>query len=148
MRPHDLVAAAKRAADRAGLGAMVHTVGEPHEIRCDATLLARALANLIDNASKHAGGPTGITVRFEEDRASIEVEDEGPGFSDGEPDRIFDPFYGRAKGSHDSLGLGLALVQRIARAHGGDAFAKNRPEIGAVVGLWLPAGAPAPPSSE
>ncbi len=148
MRPHDLVAAAKRAADRAGLGAMVHTVGEPHEIRCDATLLARALANLIDNASKHAGGPTGITVRFEEERASIEVEDEGPGFSDGEPDRIFDPFYGRAKGSHDSLGLGLALVQRIARAHGGDAFAKNRPEIGAVVGLWLPATVPAPPSSE
>ncbi len=140
LRPHDLVAAARRATERAGLKASPRIVGEPREVRCDATLIARALANLIDNATKHGDGAKGMVVRFEDDRAYLEIEDEGPGFSDGEADRAFDPFYGKPKGSHDSLGLGLALVQRIARAHGGDAFARNRAGAGAVVGIWLPAG--------
>lgn len=141
MRPHDIVEAAERAAARASLTTPPQVVGVPREVRCDATLLARALSNLLDNAAKHGGGAKSLVLTFEADRASLEVHDAGPGFSDGEADRAFDPFYGRPKGTHDSLGLGLALVQRIARAHGGDAFARNRPEGGAIVGLWLPAGA-------
>ncbi len=141
LRPLDVVLSVRRALERAGLSLEPRVVGDPFEVRCDATLLARALSNLLDNAAKHAGGATAVTVEFAEDRVAFEVRDAGPGFSDGEEDRAFDPFYGNAKGSHDSLGLGLALVARIAHAHGGGVFAKNGEDTGATVGLWLPSGA-------
>lgn len=151
LRPLDLVGAAERAMARAALPSAPRVIGSPREIRCDATLIARTLANLLDNAVKHGGGVQEVVLSFEDTRAALEVHDGGPGFADGEADRAFDPFYGKPKGAHDSLGLGLALVQRIARAHGGDAYAKNRPGGGAIVGLWLPSDAGSegePPTSE
>jgi signal transduction histidine kinase len=58
---------------------------------------------------------------------------------------VFDRFYrgGADAGHHGSLGLGLALVQRIAVAHAGRAVAANRPGGGASLTLELPAGAAA-----
>jgi signal transduction histidine kinase len=75
--------------------------------------------------------PDGI-VRFS-------VEDGGPGLPEG-GGRAFQPFQ-RGEAS-DGLGLGLALVRRIAEAHGGNAFAENREEGGARVGFTVrrPAG--------
>lgn len=147
-RPHDVVALAQRAAERAGLALAPIVSGEPRLVECDATLLSRALVNLIDNAKKHAGGATGFNVRFEEADVVFEIEDRGPGIEDAL--RIFDPFYGTSGGSHDSLGLGLAIVRRIAQAHGGDAFARNRTGgeglRGAVIGFALRATEPGPES--
>jgi signal transduction histidine kinase len=141
LRDNDLVAAARRAIERAGLALEPEARGKPRQVRCDATLVARALANLLDNAAKHGGGARAVVVRFEERRTCFEVHDEGPGFAEGEVDRAFDPFYGKSKGGYESLGLGLALVKRIAQAHGGDAFAESREPRGAIVGFWLPEGA-------
>ena len=110
-------------------------------VEADATLLARALANLLDNAIRHGGGPGRLVVELAAGRCSFAVEDDGPGFADGEIERVFDPFYRgehRARARHGSLGLGLSLVDRIARAHGGEAFAENRPEGGARVGFSVP----------
>lgn len=137
VRPNDLVSSAERALSRASLELKPIVTGEPKPIRYDATLIARAVGNLLENAKGHGGGATGINVRFEEDRATIEVEDRGPGLADGDAEKIFDSFYGNGSGSHDSLGLGLSLVKRIAQAHGGDAFAKNRDQGGALVGFWI-----------
>lgn len=132
----------------------------------DPTLLARALANLLQNARVHGGGVDRIVVRDGGGRGGggegvieVAVLDRGPGFAPGEERRIFERFYrkadavadGRPGGRADGLGLGLALVQRIAEAHGGGAGARNRTDgPGAEVSLWLPrtrqTAAPAKPA--
>lgn len=140
LRPNDLVEAAKRALLRASIDDIGPIVkGDTRSVLFDATLVARALANLLDNAHKHGGGVRGVEVRFEAERVYVEVLDGGPGIgaADADAERIFDPFYGKPTGAHDSLGLGLALVRRIARAHRGDAYAMNRPEGGAIIGFWI-----------
>jgi two-component system OmpR family sensor kinase len=104
----------------------------------DATLVARAVGNLLDNAKRHAGGAVRLRVAERGPRIAFEVEDDGPGFSPGEEQQIFEPFY-RGKSGKDagSVGLGLALVKRIAEAHGGRAYARNRDGGGALVGIEL-----------
>ena len=99
----------------------------------DPTLLARALANLLDNAERHAGGTVRVGVRADDTGVVFEVDDRGPGFSAEDLPRAFESFYrGRERG-HGSLGLGLSLVRRIAVAHGGRAWAENLPDGGARV---------------
>jgi signal transduction histidine kinase len=108
----------------------------------DVTLIARALDNLLDNAERHAGGATRCVLRIEgaspPGRLVFEVQDAGPGFAAAALPRVFEGFSSggaQKRSEHGSLGLGLALVQRIARAHGGRAWAENRPEGGAKVGF-------------
>ncbi|MFI8262769.1 sensor histidine kinase [Streptomyces sp. NPDC085665] len=99
----------------------------------DPARLERALANLVDNALRHAR--TGVVVRAATEPARpgggcawavLEVEDDGPGIPAADRDRVFerfvrlDPDRGRAGGG---TGLGLAIVREIARAHGGEARA-------------------------
>ncbi|APR86973.1 sensor histidine kinase [Minicystis rosea] len=143
-RPLDAVEAATRALERAGADPTALVVereggdaGAPIRVEADATLLGRALSNLIDNAKKHGGGVEALKVKRENGHVSFEVEDHGDGFATGEEARVFEPFYRR--GENGSLGLGLALVKRIAEAHGGRAYASNRGEGGARVGVALPA---------
>ena len=143
-RPIDAVEATARALERAGVDAGVLATGaegdtEPLRVEADATLLARALANLVDNAKKHGGGIERVCVRRDGDEVAIEVEDHGAGFTDGEEVRIFEPFYRRSE--QGTLGLGLSLVKRIAEAHGGRAYAENRIEGGARVAIALPIAA-------
>ncbi|WP_437679905.1 HAMP domain-containing sensor histidine kinase [Sorangium sp. So ce131] len=136
--------AAIRALERAGLDPTLLEVAErTPTFEADATLLARALANLLENARAHAGGAERVRVRpGGPDSIVFEVEDRGPGFAEGEEARIFEPFFrrDRAQGSgaeRGSLGLGLALCKRIAEAHGGRAFAERREGGGARVGIEL-----------
>lgn len=99
----------------------------------DPTLIARALANLLDNAERHAGGAVRLGVRADDAAVVFEVDDRGSGFSAEDLPRAFESFYrGRERG-HGSLGLGLSLVRRIALAHGGRAWAENLPGGGARV---------------
>ena len=143
-KPLEAGEVARRALERAGEDAakLVAPAG-PLPFVADPTLIARALANLIDNARKHGGGLDGIAVRAGDGTVVFEVSDRGPGFAPGDEARVFDRFYrgGADAGHHGSLGLGLALVQRIAVAHGGRADAGNRPDGGARVTLELPVAA-------
>ena len=141
-RTLDAVEVTARALDRAGLPATrLHVEGERTKFTGDATLVARALANLIDNAKAHGGGVDSVRVRSDNGSVVFEVEDRGPGLLAGEETRVFESFYqrpGAEAREKGALGLGLTLVQRIALAHGGRAFAMNREGGGARIGISLP----------
>jgi PAS domain S-box-containing protein len=103
--------------------------------------MEQAVENLLANAIQHA--PAGSVVRVGacldaeagKPRARCTVEDEGPGVSAEDLDRLFEPFFSRRKGG---TGLGLPIVQRVAEAHGGTVCVENRPEGGARFTLVLP----------
>jgi two-component system OmpR family sensor kinase len=143
-RPLDAADLARRAAERAGL-APEAVVVEATETAFggDATLIARALANLLDNARKHGAAAPVLRVRDRAREVLFQVEDGGPGFPPGEIDRITAALARgerprREARKEGSLGLGLALVHRIARAHDGKLTFENRPEGGARVTLEVP----------
>jgi signal transduction histidine kinase len=111
----------------------------------DPTLVRRAVANLLDNARVHGGGAVAVRIERRAGRVAIEVDDAGPGVS---ADRRADAFRAFVPSTGGGLGLGLALVSRIAVAHGGGAWIDDRPGGGggARVGFGVealdPAGAP------
>jgi two-component system, OmpR family, sensor kinase len=135
---------ALRALERANLSVeLLDDTSDGAVVQGDATLLARALGNLLENAQHHAGGVARLSLRVQDDRVYFEVTDGGPGLSAEALNHGFDPFF---RGSQDgqtssrgALGLGLSLVQRIARAHGGDASIGNRSnQPGAIALIFLP----------
>lgn len=127
-----------RAVERAGLDPSVIRNDAPSaQVKGDPTLLDRALCNLLENAQKHGSGVESLQLSCNGENVRLTVSDRGPGFPDDSLGRVFDAFY-RGDGS-SSLGLGLSLVQRIARAHSGRAWAENRPDGGASVHFEMPA---------
>ena len=135
----DAVQVGATALERASidLGKLV-APAEPAVFEGDATLVARAVSNLLENAKRHAGGVAELRIETRPTAVAFIVEDDGPGFEPGEEGRVFEPFYKRAshgKNGEESVGLGLALVKKIAEAHQGSVFASNRPEGGARVGV-------------
>jgi signal transduction histidine kinase len=97
---------------------------QPMIVEADGKALHRLLVNLIDNAIKHS--PENSTVRIGvEVSASITrlwVEDNGPGISPAEHERIFDRFYrigSELRRETQGVGLGLSIVKHIAEVHGG-----------------------------
>jgi two-component system, OmpR family, sensor kinase len=139
--PLDLPALVQRALERAGIdAALLHAPAECPKLFADATLLERALGNLFENGQKHGGGVSGVEITLHGPALRITVSDRGPGFPKAALERAFEAFY--RGDSSASLGLGLSLVQRIARAHGGKAWAENRADGGASVSLEMPSGKP------
>jgi two-component system sensor histidine kinase MprB len=110
---------------------------EPSLIHVDPQRVGRAISNMLDNATKWS--PPGGTVQVEVAGGRVRVRDHGPGFPDGNLDKVFDRFWRAddARGKPGS-GLGLAIVQRVAEEHDGRARASNAPDGGAVVSLELP----------
>lgn len=100
----------------------------------DPTLVRRAVANLVDNARVHGGGAVAVRVERRGAQLAIEVDDAGPGVP---ADRRADAFRAFVPSSAGGLGLGLALVSRIAVAHGGGAWIADRPGGGARVGFTV-----------
>ena len=91
---------------------------------CDATLVAEAVSNLVGNAVRHSGSPkVEVACAATAHGAEIAVEDHGVGIPPEHVERVFERFYrvdpARAAES-GGAGLGLAIVRRIARLHGGD----------------------------
>ncbi|AEB11303.1 HAMP domain-containing sensor histidine kinase [Marinithermus hydrothermalis] len=104
-------------------------LGEPH-------LVQQALGNLLDNALKYAPGPVDCTLDANTTEVTITVRDYGPGVAPEMLERITEPFF-RAHRGTDGLGLGLALVQHIARSLGGR-LELRRAEPGLEARLVLP----------
>lgn len=104
--------------------------------------LRRAVANLIDNALRHAAGeqPLLLTLRQAQRHILIEVCDRGPGIPEQQAERLKLPFtrLDSARGNVSGAGLGLAIVDRIARAHGGRLDLLPRDGGGLVARITLP----------
>jgi two-component system OmpR family sensor kinase len=115
----------------------------------DAGRIRQAVDNLLDNAIRFAPRGTQVVIRAGIAGPSlvIEVSDAGPGFPAEFLPHAFERFrrpdQGRAR-SAGGAGLGLAIVQAIAAAHGGKAVAANRPEGGAAIRLEVPAAVDGP----
>jgi len=113
-------------------------------VRVDPVWFRQAVDNLLDNALRHtpAGGRVELRAGITGDTLSVVVEDTGPGFPEAFLGEAFKPFT-RPTGSlgarPGSAGLGLAVVSTIARAHGGRAWAENRPAGGARVTVEMTA---------
>ncbi len=130
---------ARDALERQGLAADLLVVEDEVSLVLDPTLVGRALANLLDNAERHAGGATLLRIRTTHEHVLFEVGDDGEGPPGAEAWEAYQQGpAGKARLKRGSLGLGLALVRRIAEAHGGEAYAERRPEGGAVYASKLP----------
>ena len=106
-------------------------------VAADARLVDLALANLIENAEKHAGGARAIEVRREGDAVRVVVVDAGPGVPDAELEKMFDRYW-RGAADERGNGLGLAFVRVVAERYGGRASARQRGDVaGLEVGFTL-----------
>ena len=113
------------------------------EVEGDGDALRRALANLLVNAIKHGGEDNAITVTVEArgDRIAIEVADRGPGIAEDDRAHLFEAFY-RGRRALDrqipGSGLGLSLVEHVAREHGGSIEVASTSSEGSTFTLWIP----------
>jgi len=99
-------------------------------LAADATRLAHAFANLLNNASKFSAAGTAIrvTAGAEGDKIVVRVSDHGIGIPPDMLQRVFDLYgqvYRAEDGTHDGLGIGLTLVKRIVELHGGTVTAAS-----------------------
>ena len=102
--------------------------------------LHRALMNLVDNALRHAGGEVEVSASRLDGQVALEVLDRGPGIPDAEVDRLKRPFtrLDAARSGRGGAGLGLAIVERVAHAHGGRFELAPRQGGGLAARLLLP----------
>jgi signal transduction histidine kinase len=103
--------------------------------QADPERLDQALRNLVDNARRYGGGHVELAAERVNGSIELHVRDDGPGFPPDFLDAAFERFTSRGRGG---AGLGLAIVDVIARAHGGAAGARNRAGGGADVWISLP----------
>ncbi len=112
------------------------------QVRTDLTLLGRVLRNLVENAVRYTkSGHIRIVCRRTEDRLLIEVEDTGIGIPPEQLDRIFEEFHqvsNQARDRNQGLGLGLAIVRRIADLLGHRIETRSRPGEGSIFSIELP----------
>lgn len=115
-------------------------------LEADATLLRRALDNLLENAHKYSPGAA-EEIHFaavsDEDGVTFEVADHGIGIDASDLTRVFAPFFRSERSrtrSAGGVGLGLTLAKQIVEAHGGTLALSSKPGHGTTVSVRLPAG--------
>ena len=105
-------------------------------------LLTAGVRNLLDNAFKFTapGVAVHVAVKRDGDWAMLQVDDAGPGIAPENLERVFDPFFrgAEARAGGSGFGLGLPILRRVARAHGGDVTVESSPLGGARFTLRLP----------
>ena len=150
LRPASLenvVGAAARAVQhplaQLGFNLRVEVDNDLPPVRADADALEQAVLNLLSNAMKYSGESRAIDLRLRRDdgRAVIEVTDYGVGIAPEEQQRIFEKFH-RVPSKENELvpgtGLGLTLVEHIAKAHEGEVTVRSAPGKGSTFSLRIP----------
>jgi two-component system sensor histidine kinase KdpD len=136
----DLVEDAVIASGRALQGQTIETSIAPDlpEVDIDKLLIAQVLANLLDNAKRHAPANTVITVEAgaRDGRVTLSVIDRGPGVPVAERDAVFDRYVRFDTGGR--AGLGLTIAKTFVEAHGGHIWVEEEPGGGARFAFDLP----------
>lgn len=111
------------------------------QVQGDPSQLARAIDNLLDNATRHAHTRVVVTLGEEDDTAVFTVTDDGPGIPAEHADKVFERF-GRVDEARTAgtggTGLGLAIAREIVERHGGTIRLTNAGQRGAVFEMRLP----------
>jgi len=122
-------------------GIRIETRMEPCVIKGNRAMLNRAVINLVDNAIRYGqeGGFVRISLQNETKNAVIAVEDNGCGIEEEAVGHVFERFW-RADGARatNGTGIGLAIVQSSAHAHGGSASVSSEPGSGSRFVITLP----------
>ncbi|OGA28213.1 MAG: hypothetical protein A3I01_02035 [Betaproteobacteria bacterium RIFCSPLOWO2_02_FULL_65_24] len=123
-------------------------IGQPIDAHVDQSLslharpkaLRRAIRNLVDNALRYGAHPVSLLAYAKDGTVALEVQDRGPGIPQSEAERMKLPFtrLDAARGGKASSGLGLAIVERIAQAHGGRLDLVTRAGGGLIARIVLP----------
>ena len=120
----------------------LHTRGGPFVVRGDEMRLRQVLSNLVSNAIRYTPDGSNITVSLSivDEKAQLQVADDGPGMTEDQVDRVFERFYRADKArsrTEGSTGLGLAIVAALVAAHDGEVSLWSRPGEGAVFTVEL-----------
>ncbi|MEV7138796.1 sensor histidine kinase [Streptomyces tauricus] len=109
-------------------------------VRADESGLRQVLGNLVANVRTHTPADVAVALGLErvDGVVRVRVADEGPGLAEEDAARIFDRFF-RVGGGAGS-GLGMAIVQGVAAAHGGEVTVRTSPGAGLEVTVTLPSG--------
>jgi signal transduction histidine kinase len=132
------------AASRRGVALRLAAPAGPLLLRGDQAQLRTMLANLVENGLKFSddGGAVEVTVARRGTGVEISVTDGGIGISEADRGRLFTDFFRAddpAARARPGSGLGLTIVDRILRRHGGRVEVDSRPGEGSTFRVWLPA---------
>ena len=135
----------------AKLGVTIEQAGQAGDVELlqVAGRLEEGFYNLLENACRHTPSGRRVALRLGPgplpDWIRVEVQDEGPGFTQEALERGFEPFFTRRRGG---TGLGLAIAQRIVEEHGGRIRVRSAPGEGTAITLRLPLAGPGPKAAE
>lgn len=125
-----------------GTASIVLELGDIPAIRGSQARLGQLVTNLLLNAAQAIGGASSenlivVTTRLDGDHVILSVEDTGPGIAEELREHVFEPYF-TTKPAELGTGLGLALVRKIASAHGGEARVGKGRQRGACIEVLFP----------
>jgi signal transduction histidine kinase len=132
-----IIALAGHAAQQKGITLRKDVPATVPEFECDPEQMKQVILNLAINAvqAMTGAGEIVLAARQVESSVAISVRDQGPGISDEDLDKIFNPFYTTKDAG---TGLGLSVVYQIVNQHGGVVTAERNPEGGMTFSLTIP----------
>ncbi|MGH9868214.1 MAG: ATP-binding protein [Candidatus Polarisedimenticolia bacterium] len=147
VEPVDLETIVREAAEVVGHTSAAHRIevvspGHGVPLQADPARLSQVFRNLLDNAIKYSpsGGRVGVRIEALGSGVRVTVSDQGMGIRPEDIPSLFHPFWRseQARRSAPGTGLGLSVVERIVRAHGGSVAVQSRPGEGTEFSVTLP----------
>ncbi|WP_207906558.1 PAS domain S-box protein [Methylomonas methanica] len=140
----ELASIFRSATDKAGLQLIVSCPALPKPVYVDRQMWEKIVINLLSNAYKHTfEGEIEIALRWCGNRVELTVRDTGVGIAEDQLEHVFDRFHRiqnvRSR-THEGTGIGLALVQELARLHGGEVSVTSKPGVGSTFAVTILTG--------
>ena len=140
----DLASVFRSAIEKAGLTLGVDCLPLPEPVWVDRDMWEKIVLNLLSNAFKFTfEGEIGVSLRAVGPSVELSVRDTGTGIPEEEIPHVFERFH-RVRGArartHEGTGIGLALVQELAKLHGGSVAVESAPERGSTFTVSVPLG--------